>query len=878
MAVKSFRFYEDQYGITKDIYIDILSKLGIENPEKYLEEKLSTIPEEKKDGLMFNRIVGELFKDDDERRKKAAQVLEEIKDDKEVSPYVVGYLGEMAGDYIPFDTVLTAGKTVGDGKSLQMGCGEGKTGVLSLAAYAKLQDPNKQVFLTSSTPILAAEALDKLEFYNRVGIADKVCLISKEGITRAKIDEEGKTILGEDGKVERETISFEGKTEEEISKLLEEAYKMPLVSSDNATLMEHAMKGYLPKPEPGKERELLADEADFVLLDSYRPMQQTEKMTEEEISKSISQREEAYKILQSLEKEGLYVLDDANQYVDFTDKGREKVVEKINEIFGNDPSIDKNKIFDYVYDALVVDTVYRENRDYQILDEGRKIVSEDRASGVEIDLPQGVKQALEIKLQQEGKYTGEISEEEAVLDTLNVQSFFKEYFNGRKHFVSGTLGIDSEEIAEELDENFGVSKQEGDIYEIPPKGKGIRDDQGKTMFKGQDEKRKAIIDNALSEIENGRPVLIGTVSEEEINALRAELESRGLGDKIPRVIEYTAASEEKFKADKEKLTKEEFEKKYAKIIEVEEKDFKLDDEEFTKKYNKRKDELKAGEFVNVGVYKSFADYVKGESGKSDTITLGTSIIGRGTTIKTSSTINGKDGIHVIIDGLHETSSRNQEQYKARTARGTNAGSTKEFFCLDDIPEEYREEFEGRIDDPDGVYADLYKKIDERTGNIRKYVVELVQETREHIEAIKLDPRLSDEEKLETQSLLLARAFSIKNRACGVSSEDRVEQYKKEIEAYRKMYTAKYSNKDKEFDEVKWLKENGYEDMAKRHIPFSKEREDKIFTMTGIKSQVEQSRTGEVDRATKDTKEAVINPNKDKDKQTEQQENGDERDD
>lgn len=866
MAVRAFKFNEDEYEQTKGIYLGILSRLGIENPEAYLEERLASIPKEERDGQVFSRIVAEMFYDDDKkyiawlsdkeqrsskykgiveeannkRRQKSVEVLKEAlveiegNDDKDLA-YIVGYFGEMAGEFIPFDTVLTAGNAVGEGKSLQMGCGEGKTGVLSLAAYVKLRDPSKQVFLTSSTPILAAEALDKLDFYDRVGIADKVCLISSEGITRARMDPTtGRAILNKEGKVEKEVKSFKGKSEEEIRLLLEEAYKSPLISSDNATLMQHAMKGYLPKPEPGIERELLADEADFVLLDSYRPLQQTREMSDKEKAEAIKQRKIAYQILQGVDKEGLYIMDDANQYVDFTNKGREAVVSKIEELFKNNPDVDKNRIFDYVYDALVVDTVYKENRDYQILDGGKTLVSEDRASGVAIDLPEGVKQALEIKLQSEGKYIGEISEEKQVLDTLNVQSFFSEFFNGGKHFVSGTLGLNSEEIVAELEENYQVSKNEGDIYEIPPKGAGQRIDQGKTMFRTQEEKRKAVIDNAIEALESNRPVLIGAVSEKEILELQKELESRKL-KKETTVLIYTAASEGIFARDKKELTDELFKSKYG---------------------------------VEKEVYGNYAELIKKESGKKDRITLGTSIIGRGTTIKTSGEVNGAGGIHVIIDGLHETSSRNQEQYKARTARGTDLGTTKEFFALDDIPEEYRKDYEDRLDDPDGVYQDVYKRIDSRTSNIRHNVVKLVQLTRRMVKSMterrkqvhdqssgQATVELSDEEKAKIKGLTVARAASIRNRACGVSDErfgDAVEQYEQEIETYAMMYYAKIT--DPKFKgEKEWLVEKGFEDMAKRHIPFSAKKEREIFTLAGVKSQALEARSEDFKKVSSETR-------------------------
>lgn len=833
--VKPFQFNIDKYEETKNVYIGILDNLGVKNPEKFLQDKVAEIPEDKRNGLMFNSIVASLFKDSDERKKAAAKALEGAKQTKGISPYIVAYLAEMSDQYIPFDTVLTAGKMVGDGKSLQMGCGEGKTGVLSMAAYAKLQEEDKQVFLTSSTPLLAAEALDKLVFYDNVGMADKVTLITPDGIVKGKIDEKTGRLMIDDqtGKPIKEKIDFEGKSEDEIKALLAKAYKSPLVSSDNTTLMQHAMKGYLPKPAPGIDRELLADKADFVLLDSYRPLQQTEELTKAEQAKAFEQRRIAHDILRGvIDSEELYVIDDANQYVDFTNTGREKIVNAINERFSSDESIDKNQLYDYVYDALVVETVYKENRDYQILNDGRKIVSEDRASGVSIDLPEGIKQALEIKLQSEGKYIGEISEEKRVIDTLNVQSFFNEFFNGTTHFVSGTLGIDSNEIVGELRDNFNIDVWHGDVYEIPPQKGRRREDQGKTIFSSETDKRKAIIENAIKEIENGRPVLIGTVSEEEINALREELESRELGDKAPRVLEYTAASEEKFKADKEKLTSEEFHSKYG---------------------------------VSKEEYKEYADLIKIESGKSNVLTLGTSIIGRGTTIKTSKEVNGNGGIHVILDGLHETSSRNQEQYKARTARGENKGSTKEFFSIEDIPEEYRDAYAEECKDgivekdrAEEIYKEVYGKIDARTSNIRHYVVDFVNVTREQLAQVDI-LELSSQDKDELKSLITARAFSIKNRACGVSDKfkDRIDEYKREIEAYTEMYVDKYIVKEPNFNERQWLEENGYEDIAKTYIPFSKEREEKIFTLAGIKNQAQQARQEKVKKATNETRESIL---------------------
>lgn len=819
-VVQAFQFNKDSWEEMESIYVSILQNLGVKNPHEKIVDAYSLIPEEERNGVMFNKIIASLFKDDEDRIAKASAAFEKIKDDHTISPYVKAYIAETAGDYIPYDTVLTAARMVGGpkgkaGKSLQMGCGEGKTGVLSMAAYAILQREKKQVFLTSSTENLAAEALDKIDFYDRVGLAGDLVLVDSTGITRP-IMKDGKVVRDGEGKATFERIDLEKKNEIDRKKLLKEAYSSKLVISDNVTLMQDAMKGYLEEPTD-KKRELLADEADFVLLDSYRPLQRTIEIPEDQMETIVEQRQLAYQILERVKKQmpkGLFVKDDSSQYVDFTKEGRQLVVEAVKNS-KKSVKMDLNTLYDYVYDALVVDTVYKKNRDYQILNNRTKIVSEDRASGVGIDLPEGVKQALEIKLQQEGKYRGPITPERKVLDTLNTQTFFKKYFDGTKHFISGTLGVDSKAIVEEL-KNFGVSKEEGDIYEIPPKEKRTRDDREKQFFRSAQTKRRAIIESALKEIESGRPVLIGTVSETEINALKVHLrnQTKETGKKV-RVLEFTAASEEIFAKDKEKLSNPAFLEKYG---------------------------------VDKKAYKNYKSLIKKESGKPDTITLGTSILGRGTTIKTSKDVDKVGGIHVIIDGLHETSSRNQEQYKARTARGDNKGSTQEFFCHSDIPEEVRRESYKGVT-ADEIYKEVYEKIDARTSGIRNYVVQFVEKTNEKLAEIDEMTFLDEAHRQQAKALLAQRAFSIKNRACGVSDkfQTNIQEYERELNAYAALYVAKYRVTDEKyfasgrFDEIKWLEDNNYEDIAQMHMPFKKSRETEIFRSNGIKGKIRKEK-------------------------------------
>lgn len=199
-----------------ETYKEILKILGI---DKNIEEIVEESP--KKDGAMFGNFLENQFESKEQRKLQAQNVLKDILDgkiefsegiSKEQKSIIEMYFSQMMEDYLPYDTVLTAGEAVagkdGFGQSLQMGCGQGKTGVLAFAAYTKMK-AGEQVFLTSSTPILAAEALDTFEYYNNLGVADKLVLVKPDGIERAKKDENGNILLDKNNKVVRQKISFD---------------------------------------------------------------------------------------------------------------------------------------------------------------------------------------------------------------------------------------------------------------------------------------------------------------------------------------------------------------------------------------------------------------------------------------------------------------------------------------------------------------------------------------------------------------------------------------------------------------------------------------------------------------------------------------------
>ena len=71
-----------------------------------------------------------------------------------------------------------------------------------------------------------------------------------------------------------------------------------------------------------------------------------------------------------------------------------------------------------------------------------------------------------------------------------------------------------------------------------------------------------------------------------------------------------------------------------------------------------------------------------------------------------------------------------------------------------------------------------------------------------------------------------------------------------------MYIARYT--DKNFtSEMQWFKDNKkYAYIAKKYIPFSKKREEKIFTMAGIREHSSHSRTENTNKVTGELREAT----------------------
>ncbi len=850
----------------------------------------------KDDGAFIKKIAADKLKDDNVRSmfSYSGSFDPEKRSDMEnasleSSTMAEAYLVQASMDgWFPYDTTMTAGYEVAKGQNLQMECGGGKTTVLVFAANHQVRNDNKQVFLTSSTKELAQQTFEEtVEKYDRLNIKD-VVYISQESITRVSRDENGEIARDEKGAAKYDVIK---KAEDPIGyeKAVKEAYASgKIVVADNATIMQHKMAGLVSdtSPEFKGGRSLLADEGDYVLLDEYQAVEQLG----EEYSPKVAEQRGKYREIASMiiqdikekhKKSPLYTLDEKTQYVDFNDAGKTHVAKTINGLAEKFPNIDRQQLADFVYEALVVETLYKEGREFQIDKDEKtgkaKIVSSHKASGTAIDLPQGIEQALYFKYKREHPELDlTVPQEKQVLKQITVKSAYSEIFKGQTQSISGTLGVEStsQKQKEELAEKHNITESNTYACSVREDNRLQREDI--QVFESRAELDTYCIEEAVSvattghyidgmegdtpiiggttedkKQEGARPVLLNVDNVQQVEGYVEALKGRGV-----RVLTYTATSEAEFKRKLDAIDNEQDPVEKEKFVEAFESEFgiKLKRDEsgqlVTAKDKEGNDTGKVDWKANN--CKDYATFIKKCAGTGHTVIVGTGIIGRGTNVGIKEA-KPFGGLHVVIAGTRDTSSRDPLQIEKRAARGSDPGSVRETICLEDMPNDLREAYEAGQITAEQLKEAFYERVDERQATVRgnTYALdEALQEAYKDIDKAFKYLKFEDKEERanRAKALLTARAMSIQTRASGNTNEKRHAAYKSEITVFKNLYIAKFKEAEpSKFDEKGWLN-RGHKKVAETYMSFTESEvemivakfNNKALSMEEIEKMIESS--------------------------------------
>ena len=171
-----------------------------------------------------------------------------------------------------------------------------------------------------------------------------------------------------------------------------------------------------------------------------------------------------------------------------------------------------SQLVSYLNNALKAKELFTRDKDYIV--RGGEVLIVDSFTGRILAgrrYNEGMHQAIE------AKENVEIKNENQTLATITLQNYFRLYDK-----ISGMTGTAETEAAE-LNSTYGL-----DVVQIPTNKPMIRKDEPDRIYKTQEAKFAAVVDDIAEHVEAGQPVLVGTTSVERSEYLSQLLQKRGI--------------------------------------------------------------------------------------------------------------------------------------------------------------------------------------------------------------------------------------------------------------------------------------------------------------------------------------------------------------
>jgi preprotein translocase subunit SecA len=256
----------------------------------------------------------------------------------------------------------------------------------------------------------------------------------------------------------------------------------------------------------------IVDEVDNILIDEARTPLIISGQAEESADKYFSFARLVPRLTgrpEGDEDGGDYFVDLKDRAVSPTEEGIHKMEGWLGvaNMYDADPTLAR-----HFEQALKAHALYKRDRDYIVKD--GEIVIVDEFTGRQMPgrrWSEGLHQAIEAK---EGL---RVQRETVTLATITFQNYFRLYDK-----LSGMTGTAMTE-AEEFHKIYSL-----EVVAIPTHREMIRDDEADLVYRNEDGKFNAVIDEIGEMTEAGRPVLVGTVSVEKSEILSELLKRRGI--------------------------------------------------------------------------------------------------------------------------------------------------------------------------------------------------------------------------------------------------------------------------------------------------------------------------------------------------------------
>ena len=250
----------------------------------------------------------------------------------------------------------------------------------------------------------------------------------------------------------------------------------------------------------------IVDEVDSILIDEAR----TPLIISGPADASSKWYAEFARIAPLLKKDVHYEVDIKKRTIGVHEAGVEFVEDQLG--IDNLYEAANSPLVSYLNNSIKAKELYSRDKDY-IVRNGEVIIVDEFTGRILVGrrYNEGMHQAIE------AKEKVEIKAENQTLATITLQNYFRLYEK-----LSGMTGTAETEAAE-LHQIYGLG-----VVPIPTNKPMVRADQGDLIYKTEEAKFAAVVDDVVERHENGQPVLIGTTSVERSEYLSKQFTKRGV--------------------------------------------------------------------------------------------------------------------------------------------------------------------------------------------------------------------------------------------------------------------------------------------------------------------------------------------------------------
>src|SRR5215204_2504703 len=398
-----------------------------------------------------------------------------------------------------FDVQLLGGAVLHAGKIAEMRTGEGKTLTATLAVALNALNGRGVHVVTVNDYLAKRDTQWMGQVYDALGLS--VGCIQHDAAFIYDAD-----WVSEDERLERlRPISRR------------EAYEADITyGTNNEFGFDYLRDNMVPTADRMVQRDLayaIVDEVDNILIDEAR----TPLIISGQAERSNDRYYQFAQIVKQLRETRHYVVDLKHKSASLTEEGVDKVEELASIPAGE--SIYDDRYIDlthYLENALKAETVFHRDKDYIVRD-GEVIIIDEFTGRMMIGrrYSEGLHQAIEAK---EG---ARVRRQNVTMATITFQNYFRMYEK-----LAGMTGTAKTE-AEEFLRIYNL-----DVVTIPTNREMIRKDFPDLIFKNENGKFNAVINEIEQMKQAGRPVLVGTTSIETSERLSEMLGRKGIDHEV----------------------------------------------------------------------------------------------------------------------------------------------------------------------------------------------------------------------------------------------------------------------------------------------------------------------------------------------------------